>query len=331
MFNWAVIGTGGIADRFTSVLTSSRVSGCEAYGQLRGVLATSESKARDFIVKHQGAACAGAISYDDISALIADAEIDAVYIATPHTSHYDFTRQLLMAQKPVLCEKPLTVTAAETQHLIELARHNKVFLMEALWTKTLPVWHRVKQLLKQGEIGEVDHFSADMGFYFPYDSTHRLFNRELAGGILLDMGVYPISLANWLAGVPIDITASSVFSDQGVDLKTMVNMRFDKQLTASFTLSTKSTTENAFWIYGEDGWIRVDDLFSESQGLTYQIAGQTTKESYPFEINGFEYQIAEVVKCVSEGIIEHENVTHQNTLEVMTIVDRIREQIGLQY
>jgi predicted dehydrogenase len=108
-------------------------------------------------------------------------------------------------------------------------------------------------------------------------------------------------------------------------------MRFDKQLTASFTLSTKSTTENAFWIYGEDGWIRVDDLFSESQGLTYQIAGQTTKESYPFEINGFEYQIAEVVKCVSEGIIEHENVTHQNTLEVMTIVDRIREQIGLQY
>jgi predicted dehydrogenase len=329
MFNWAVIGTGGIADRFISVLASSRASplaqGAETYGLLRGVLATSQSKARDFIVKHQGAACDGAISYDDINALIADTEIDAVYIATPHTSHYEFTRQLLMAEKPVLCEKPLTVTAAETQELIDLARLNKVFLMEALWTKTLPVWHRVKQLLKQGGIGEVDHFSADMGFYFAYDSAHRLFNRELAGGILLDMGVYPISLANWLAGVPINITASSVLSDQGIDLKTMVNMTFERQLTASFTLTTKSTTENAFWIYGKHGWIRIDDLFSESQGLTYQIAGQTTYESYPFEINGFEYQIAEVVNCISEGAIEHKNVTHQNTLEVMTIVDQIRE------
>lgn len=325
MFNWAVIGTGGIAERFTSVL------GSQEYGQLRGVLATSEAKAINFIQKHQRAACDGVIIYDGIAALLEDAEIDAVYVATPHTSHYDFTRQLLAAKKPVLCEKPLTVTAEESQTLISLAQDNSVFLMEALWTKTLPVWHRVRQLLKDKVIGKVDHYSADMGFYFPYDSSHRLFNKKLAGGILLDMGVYPISLANWLSGTPIDIAAKSVLSDQGVDLKTMVNMTFKDQITANFTLTTMSTTENTFWIYGQEGRIRVDDLFSESQGLTYEIGKQCFKESYPFEINGFEYQVGEVVKCISEGALEHPNVTHQNTFETMVIVDQIREKIGIRY
>ena len=175
MFNWAVIGTGGIADRFASIL------GSERYGTLSGVLATSQFKADAFIQKHQTAICNSVSSYNDIKEMINDDEIDAVYVATPHTSHYDYTRRLLMAGKPVLCEKPLTVTAPETQELIELSKANGVFLMEALWTKTLPVWHRVKELLSNDAIGRVDHYSADMGFYFAYDASHRLFNKELAG------------------------------------------------------------------------------------------------------------------------------------------------------
>jgi predicted dehydrogenase len=325
MFNWAVIGTGGIADRFTSVL------GSQAYGKLRGVLATGETKAREFTLKHQKASCDAAIIYNNVTELIEDDQVDAVYVATPHTSHYDFTRLLLLAKKPVLCEKPLTVTAVEAHELIKLAKENKVFLMEALWTKTLPVWRRVRHLLNDGVIGKVDHYSADMGFYFPYDSSHRLFNKELAGGILLDMGVYPLSLANWLSGMPVDIDAKGILSDQGVDLKTMVNMTFRDQVTANFTLTTRSTTENAFWVYGRRGRIRVDDLFSESQGLTYEVDGQCVQESYPFEVNGFEYQISEVIKCIAEGLLEHPNVTHQNTFEVLSIVDEIRKKIGLRY
>jgi len=325
MFNWAVIGTGGIADKFTSVLGSSR------YGALSGVLATSQAKAENFLQKHQRATCNSASIYNDVKELIDDTEIDAVYVATPHASHYDYTRRLLTAGKPVLCEKPLTVTAAETKRLIELSEANGVFLMEALWTKTLPVWHRVQQLLADGAIGKVDHYSADMGFYFEYDASHRLFNKELAGGILLDMGVYPIALANWLSGVPTDLSARSILSDQAIDLKTMINMTFENEVTANFTLTTRSTTENAFWIYGQKGGIRVDDLFSESQSLTYNVEGQRFEEFYPFEINGFEYQVSGVVDCIANGVIEHPNVTHKNTLEVMTIADQLRHKLGIQY
>ena len=115
------------------------------------------------------------------------------------------------------------------------------------------------------------------------------------------------------------------------DLKTMINMTFEHEVTANFTLTTRSTTENAFWIYGRKGRIRVDDLFSESQGLSYEVDGQNFKESYPFEINGFEYQVRDVVDCIAKGVIEHPNVTHKNTLEVMTIADHLRHQIGLYY
>lgn len=325
MFNWAVIGTGGIAERFTSVL------GSQTYGQLRGVLATSHTKATQFLQNHRRAACGGGLIYDDIDSLIRDTSIDAVYIATPHNLHFEFARQLLIAKKPVLCEKPLTVTAAETRELIDLAKKHDVFLMEALWTKTLPVWHRVRELLKNNAIGKIDHYSADMGFYFPYKPSHRLFNKAMAGGILLDLGVYPIALANWLSGMPNDIAARSVLSEQGIDLKTMVNMSFEDQVTASFTLTSRSSTENAFWIYGQNGVIRVDDLFSESQGLMYEIAGERFIESYPFQINGFEYQISGVKDCVLSGVTEHPDVSHQNTYEVMLIADQIRGMVGVDY
>ena len=325
MFKWAVIGTGGIAHRFVSVL------GTPKYGQLRGVLATSIDKAESFLLSQKDACCGGGRSYRDIDALLDDDAIDAVYIATPHTLHFEFAQQLLSAHIPVLCEKPLTVTADEARVLANLSEQNRVFLMEALWTKTLPVWHRVKQLLDSNIIGKVDHYSADIGFYFPYDKAHRLYDKNLAGGILLDMGVYPISMANWLSGVPCAIQATSIFSDEGVDLKTMINMTFANQLTASFTLTTASTTENAFWIYGRNGTIRVDNLFSAAQGLMYDVGRNKVTETYPFEINGFEYQIREAVECIVGGAIEHPSVTHQNTLDVMTIVDQIREKVGLDY
>lgn len=325
MFNWAIVGSGGIANRFASTL------GAEELGQLRGVLATNPSKADLFLSKLLPPANSDARAYQNLEALLKDPQVDAVYIATPHTAHFDYAKKLLQMGKPVLCEKPLTVTAAETRALIEIANHNRVFLMEALWTKTLPAWQRVRQLLGNGVIGEIDHYSADMGFHFEYDAAHRLFSRELAGGVLLDLGVYPIALVIWLSGAPTDVSATAVLGPTGVDLKTMVNLKFESQVSASFTLTTRSTTENAFWLYGSKGKLCVESLFSEGQKLFYDVGDKRIEEAYPFELNGFEYQIRESVQCINSGMIEHPSVTHKDTLSAMQVLDQVRAKIGVRY
>ncbi len=325
MFNWAIIGTGGIANRFVSVL-GSKTQGC-----LYGVLATSHFKAEQFLSNKDQFSDKEATIFENLEALLNDSDVDAIYIATPHTYHYEYAKKALQHGIPVLCEKPLTVTAAETQELIKIAQQNKTFLMEALWTKTLPAWKRVKEVLEEGVIGEVDHYSADMGFFFKHDPSHRLFNKGLAGGVLLDLGVYPISLVTNMSGMPTGVLATAIIGDTGVDIKTLVSLSFDDQVTASITLTTRSTTENAFWIYGSKGRICVANLFSAAQSLIIEVGDNRCEESYPFELNGFEYQIRESIACINSGEIENPNVTHAETLSVMRVLDQIRSQIGVTY
>ena len=322
-FSWAIIGSGGISRHFMNTLKTLEET------RVAGVLGSHPDKARSFLQENGGPESQDAVVYATIDELIADKNVDAVYVGTPHTKHFEHVELLMTNGIPALCEKPITVTGTQAQTLVELARQNKVFLMEALWTRTLPTWHRVRELIDEGAIGEVDHYSADIGSRYPYDPEHRLFNPELAGGVLLDLGVYPVSLAHMLSGVPEQINGTAVLTDQHVDLKTLIHLRFRDSITASFGLTSQSTSHNAFWVYGSAGQIKVANLFSAAQSVEIIKGGKSTIENYPFAATGFEYQIREAMQCIRAGEIEHPIVTHQSTIEVMAVIDQLRSQLGI--
>lgn len=295
------------------------------------MLASSPAKAAQFIELIK-IPTAEASTYLDMAALLADDQVDGVYIATPHNSHAQYARQALLAGVPVLCEKPLTVTAAETKQLIEAAAQTNTLLMEAMWSKMLPLWQYVHQLLAGEVIGPVHQYSADMGFRMAYSAEHRLFNPALAGGILLDMGVYPLALFNWLHGSAAQqIQSTAVLAPTGVDQQTLVNLRFSGGVLGQFSLTTRSIPHNEMWIYGERGHIRISSPFWQSESLTINIDGQANQQNYPFEFNGFEYQIREAIRCTNAGLVESPCVPHRESLSIMQQLDEIRAQIGVRY
>lgn len=325
MFNWAVVGSGGIARKFVATLV------CEGCGELRGVLSSSGDKAAAFI-QEVAPHSAGVKAYADVAALLADNRVDGVYIATPHNAHAHFARQALLAGVPVLCEKPLTVSAEQTSQLIEAATQSGTLLMEAMWSKMLPLWQHVHKMIDTGLIGSVYQYSADMGFRFDYSADHRLFNPALAGGILLDLGVYPLALFNWLHGsAPVEIQGMAALAPTGVDEKTQVNLRFDEGVLGQFTATSRSVPHNELWIYGERGHIRIHRLFWQSEMLTLNVDGCEQQQTFPFEFNGFEYQIREAIRCVNAGLVESPHVPHRESLSIMQQLDRIRAQIGVHY
>ncbi len=322
-FNWAIIGTGGIATQFARTLEAIQAT------NLIGVLGTSEAKAEQFISGLQQSVTQKSTTYDSIDSLINDEGVDAVYIATPHPSHFLYAQQLLRKNIAVLCEKPLTMTAREAIELITLSKQTNTFLMEAMWTKTLPSWTRIFELINQGALGKLDHISADIGFLFPYQPQHRLFNPKLGGGVLLDLGVYPLSLAHSIAGTPHSFYANCKLTSNTVDTKTLLQLEYENSVTANFYLTSHSNASNTFSIYGDHGSIRVLDIFSTSQTIDVAVNNHTTTESYPFEITGFEYQIRQSIDCIRSGSIEHPVVTHQSTIEVMRTLDKIRLKEGI--
>ena len=206
-FRWGLIGPGRIAHRFAKALSAPGA------GTLYAVASRDCERARHFA--HTYHAPHYYVSYDE---LIANPKVDAIYIATPHNFHFEQAAACLKAGKPVLCEKPLTVTAAQTQALIELSHHHQVFLMEALWTRFLPVYQQVKSWLEQTRIGSILQVQANFGCQVERHESDRLLNPELAGGVLLDMGVYCLSMMQWIYDrKPIQVTAQCFFGPTGVD------------------------------------------------------------------------------------------------------------------
>ncbi len=327
VFNWAIVGTGGIAERFASVLCQS-----DKYGKIKGVLGTSESKALAFMRSSARGLVAEPNCYTNISELIEDGGVDAVYVATPHPSHYTLTAALLKAKKPVLCEKPLTINSKQASELVALSGESHTFLMEALWTKTLPIWRRIESIFEADQIGIVDNYSCDLSYYFPFEPKHRLFNRELGGGVTLDLAVYPVALANALSGVPTGILASTVLCETGVDAKTSIALTFEDGVTGLFYSSCHSNSEGVFRITGSKGILEAHNLFSGgAQSIILNIDGIRAEEVFEFDVNGFEYQISEAISCVRAGKTQSDLVPHKNTLEVLRVLDAVGNQIGLNY
>lgn len=324
-FRWGLIGPGGIAQRFAGALPA--VPGA----QLAAVLARDPVKGRAFADRWKtGAPPRVTASLDE---LLADPSLDAVYIATPHSEHLHYARAALLAGRPVLCEKPLVTTLADARSLVDLARERGVFLMEALWTRFLPAYELAGRWLREGAIGELRAMQSSFCFPAPYDPAHRIWNPALAGGALLDIGIYNLAVTRWAlqqlhGGVcpelrELDVQAQ--LAPTGVDAVVDAVLHFDGGLRSQFRCGFDAASANAFELLGSQGSLRFPLSFSQAQSVELIRRGQPVERvEAPYALNGFEGQIAEVQSQVRAGQLESPRMPHAESLALADWMDRIR-------
>jgi predicted dehydrogenase len=320
-FNWGVLGPGRIAQQFGDALLA--IDDAALYA----VASSNLDRAKAFAQQYNGEK-----TYDSYEALVNDPQVDAIYIATPHRFHLENALLCLNASKPVLCEKPLTVNAAETRQLIDLARAKNVFLMEALWTRYLPIYPQIRAWLDEGTIGDVKLLVSTFGINVPKGEADRWLNPELAGGTLLDMGIYPISVSQWVMGrEPQSFSAQSYLGKTGVDELTAVLLKYDNGVISQFNSNFITDDANEFFIYGAQGHIRIHANFWAASHATLVTSDREVTISKPLRRNGFEYQAEEAMRCIRAGLLESPTMSHAHTLANMELMDRIRAEIGLKY
>lgn len=318
---WAILAPGAIARKFARDLQVAKG------GKLRAVAGRDLGRAKAFAAEF-GAEKAT----DDLMELATDDSVDIVYIASPHNFHFAGAKALLEAGKPVLCEKPLTINAAEARELIGISRANNVFLMEAMWTRCLPVYDRVREWLDDGRIGEPRLVTSQFCFPSPYDATSRWFDPALAGGSLLDLGVYNLAVSQFVMGrKPEKVSAVARMSGSGVDEMLSASLMYENGGIAQFTCGLTTRFENSLTIGGEKGFIRVAPRFMDAGEAFLTTDGHTETVREPLRGEGFEFEIEEAMRCLRAGEIESPKMPLDDTLATMEVMDEIRAQIGLRY
>jgi predicted dehydrogenase len=324
MLRWGLIAPGRIARRFAdafAVLPGQR---------LHRVAGRDFGKAQAFAAKW------GGVALPSIEQLCADPEVDIVYIASPHSHHAEQARLALAAGKPVLCEKSLTPDRASAEALIALARERRLFLMEAVWSRFLPAWRRVQQLLEQGAIGRVQRISSSFCFAPAYDPRSRLFDPQLAGGALLDIGIYNLNLSQWLMqlagqGGVTRFDIDGELAPTGVEQRVEGSLFFEGGARAQFCCRLDGLSNNALHIEGSDGWMLLPDGFWHAQSLIWQQKdGPRHDEAHPFARNGFEGEMAACAEALAQGWIEHPQMPHADTLATLQMIDAMRARLGAQ-
>lgn len=321
MTRWGILATGHIAGRFAEDL--ERVPGAE----LMAVGSRTAESAERFAGRH-GAQRA----YASWSELAADPDLDVVYVATPHAAHHAAALTCLRAGRAVLLEKPFTLDLATSRDLVETARDAGVFLMEAMWMRTNPLIRRMCELVADGAIGTVVTVRGDFGVAGPFSPEHRMRARALGGGALLDLGVYPVSLAHLLLGVPDHVHAWAKISPEGVDENTGIVLGYDTGAIATLSCGIMATTAITAAITGTKGRIDLSEPFFRPSSLTLHRDATAPETIHADTVgNGYQDEAAEVQRCLAGGMLESPLVPHTATLEVMALLDRIRAQIGVDY
>jgi predicted dehydrogenase len=318
---WGIVGTGKIAKAFATGLTVLPEAELVAVGS-RTAKSANEF-AEIFGVPHRHA------SYESLANA---PNIDVIYVATPNTLHKENSLLCLQAGKAVLCEKPFTINAAEAEAVIQLARAKELFLMEAMWTRFIPLVGKVRQLLADRAIGDLQMLVADLGFWADFDPLHRVFNPQLGGGALLDLGVYSISLAWMIFGSPSRITSMAQLGETGVDEQAAIILGYDEGQLAILYTSIRTDTPAEAILMGTKGQIRIHPPMFRPTKLTLSLTGQEDSLiEMPLEGNGYNYQAAEVMRCLQMGKLESDIMPLDETLAIMKAMDQIRDQWELKY
>jgi len=321
VFNWGIIGPGRIAEKFSIAVQG--ISGSQIYA----VASRSSSD-----LEKLGKKFSTANSYSSYKQLAENPDVDAVYIATPHNFHYENAKLCLTHHKPVLLEKPFTVNARQAKDLISTAKKENVFIMEAMWTRFLPIYKVVRKWLDRNTIGEIRLVRSTLGFVARRDPNDRLLNPDLAGGTVLDLGVYNTAASQFVfQRQPDNISAVGFIGHTGVDEAISVSMHYGIGMLSEFSCSFLTHPQSRMGIYGTKGRIIIHPMFNSAEEVSLFIDGKKKTVRKPLRINGFEYQIEEAQKAIRRGLIENPLMPHQNILDNMIVLDRIRKIIGLQY
>lgn len=320
MVHFAVLAAGGIAAKMSKAV--SELSEVRRYAVASRSLEKAETFAKEWGYEK---------AYGSYEEMLADPEVELVYVASPHSHHYEHAKMCIEAGKHVLVEKAFTVNGKQAEELISLAKEKKVLLVEAMWTRFMPARQIIDDLLAEGTIGKIMSITANLGY--DIKNKERLIKPELAGGALLDVGVYPIQFALMTVHSPlVKITSDAVLSPEGVDYCNSVTLTFENGVMAVLHSSMLGLTDREGVIYGENGSLRVHNI-NNCEGISvYDKQGQFVKEvAVPPQINGYEYEVLACVEAIRNGELECREMSHKDTLQGMKILDTIRAQWGMKY
>jgi len=318
---WGILGCGKIARKFASDLKLVKDA------SLAAVASTDDRRAKEFSKTFNAE-----IAFNSYEALVNSDKVDVIYIATPHGFHHEHALLCLNHQKAVLCEKALALNSMQVKEMIEVSRANKVFLMEAFWTKFLPQYQKVSELISHGDIGKLKLIQGDFGFRAEEPTPQRLYDPKLGGGALLDIGIYPVFLAVSLLGRPEDVEAVMSPYPSGVDEQISAVLRFDGALAITSATFAAHTPVEAT-IVGTEGYIRMTNRFHNAIANVEVV---NSKGARPVSVSkeegfGYQFEARHVGECLRKNLVESPVMSHSDSLLLMETMDRIRAKCGIRY
>ena len=310
---WGIIGPGIIAEKFAKAL---KINGSD----LVAVASRSYDRSKSFAEKYNIPKI-----YEGYQTLLTDEDVDIVYIATPHAFHKEWIVKSLRAGKHVLCEKPITLTAAELEECIAVAKEENKFLMEAMWTRFLPIYRDyIDKLIQTKKLGDIRIINIDYSFMGNTDPDYRILNKSLGGGAMLDVGIYALHIIEMFLGLPTEIKAVCHIGNTDVDMQSATAMKFDNLAVATLTNGIACAGTEYAQIIGTKGRI-VLHSFGRCELAEETLNCQNTQKiKMPFE-NGFQYQIKECESCIANGKTQSDILPLSKSLEIMGFMDKIRE------
>lgn len=319
---WGILGLGGIANAFTKDLVANRII-------VAAVGSRSLEKAQAFAAAHGVETAFGSYQH-----LAGSPDVDAIYIATPHPFHAEAAALAIKAGKHVLVEKPITLNAREAAHLLHLGEQHKVTVMEAMWTRFLPHMVRIRQILADGTIGEIRAVFAAHTKVTTDDPAHRLNNLALGGGVLLDLGVYPISFIHDVLGEPATIMSTGRFRGTGADAEVSAHFRFASGASALVITASDIAGPNTASIHGTKGYVEIEGTWCAPSAFKVFDSNKVLIEEFPrAQINGrgMHLQAREFENLVAAGKRTSSIMPIAQSVAIMQTMDTIRKQIGLVY
>ena len=320
---WGILGCGKIANKFASDLRFVNDA------ELKAVASRNSAKLESFSKEHRPD-----LSFSTYEALVSCADVDAIYVATPHGLHYEHVMLCLRNGKAVLCEKAFALNLSQAREMIEFARRKRIFLMEAFWTKFLPQYQAVMDIIRAGKIGEVKLVQSDFGFKAPEPRAQRLFDPMLGGGSLLDIGIYPIFIAQSILGKPTQVQAFITPYESGVDEQCAMIMKFAGGALAVLSSTFAVETPVEAVIAGTEGRIVMRNRFHNAVGTVELVIGRDAArniEVHREEGFGYQFEARHVNDCLRKGLTESPVMTHADTLMLMETLDRVRKVVEVRY
>ena len=315
-----ILGAGKIATLMATTL--NQMEGVRCYA----VAARDKERAQNFANTYHCEKAYG--SYEE---LVKDEEVELIYIATPHSHHYEHAKLCIEHGKAVLCEKAFTRNAKEAEELFKLAYEKGVFITEAIWTRYMPSRKMINELLASGIVGKPMTLTANLGYVIAH--KERIKKPELAGGALLDIGVYPINFALMVFGQDIEkISSTAILSDTGVDLQNSITLTYKTGEMAVLNSTTLALSDRQGVIYGDKGYMVIENINNCERICVFNTNREMIKcIEVPKQISGYEYEVEAAIRAIREGKLECDEMPHEETLRVMNIMDGLRKEWGVNY